>query len=138
MIQQGKVISKENGKLQVCFQRPEMCAHCNMCTTGRKENGTVISLAGEANPGDIVEVDLKEQQLLRHTAAAYLIPLAGLILGLLLGTFLHFPEIFQALSALAMTAASFLAVRIIDRKLVNKSDALPKLVRVIPPQMPDE
>ena len=31
MVRTGKVVSAENGSMQVCFERPEACAHCRRC-----------------------------------------------------------------------------------------------------------
>ena len=28
MLRSGKVVAAENGVLEVCFERPEACAHC--------------------------------------------------------------------------------------------------------------
>ncbi len=132
MIQTGKVVASKGSQIQVCFQRPEMCAHCKMCDTGLKEDGTVITLNGHAAPGDMVEVYLPEKQLLRHTAAAYLIPLLALLLGLLIGSLLSFSEALQAVTALIFTGLGLLCVRLYDRYLSGKKNALPSIVRVLP------
>ena len=31
MLRSGKVVAAENGVLEVCFERPEACAHCESC-----------------------------------------------------------------------------------------------------------
>ena len=132
MIQTGKVVAVKGSQIQVCFQRPEMCAHCKMCETGLKEDGTVITLNGHANIGDTVDVYLPEKQLLRHTAAAYLIPLLALLLGLLLSSLMDFSEALQAVTALAFTGLGLLCVRLYDRFLSEKKNALPSVVAVHP------
>ena len=132
MIQTGKVVAVKGSQIQVCFQRPEMCAHCKMCETGLKEDDTVITLNGRADPGDTVDVYLPEKQLLRHTAAAYLIPLFALLLGLLLSNLLKLSEALQAVTALVLTCLGLLCVRLYDRFLSENKNALPSIVAVHP------
>ncbi len=142
MIQTGKVIEAKGDALKVCFQRPEMCAHCKMCSAGQKEDGTVVTivaLRGSARKGDTVDVDLPDRQLLRYTAAAYLIPLAFLLLGLLLSTLLRLTEVYQAAAALILLGIGLLIVFFYDKHLIKKKNALPTLVKVYPAEeTPDD
>ena len=132
MIRTGKVIEAKGTALKVCFERPEMCAHCKMCAEGIREGSTVIMLRGNARTGDTVEVEMPDRQLLRYTAAAYLIPLAMLLLGLLAGGLLHLTEALQAVTALVCLGIGLLLVYLYDKHLTRNGNALPTLVRVCP------
>ena len=86
MIRTGKVISCKNGNCDIEFVKLEACSKCGGC----KLNNTPaqISIPGEFKVGEYVDVSLPDEQFLKATAAAYLIPLLGLVLGLVLGNYL--------------------------------------------------
>ncbi len=131
MIQTGKVVEAKGSVLKVCFARPEMCAHCSGCGVF-KENETTVTLRGNARVGDTVDVSLPEKQLLRHTLAAYMIPLGFLLAGVLLGTLISSSEILQALCGLALMGAGLGLVRLYDSAVTRKKHALPEIVAVHP------
>ncbi len=129
MIRTGKVVSSSKGMMQVCFERPEMCAKCGQCGDIKE---TLISIPGSASPGDWVDVDLPEGQLLKLSAFVYVIPLLFLLLGLYLGSVLFGTEMAQFVCALAMTAVSLFAVIMYDRHLKKKGTGLPNVVSIRP------
>ena len=130
MIRTGKVVSSSGGMLKVCFERPEMCAKCGQCGEMKE---TLIDIPGSASPGDWVDVDLPEGQLLKLSALVYVIPLLFLLLGLFLGNALFGTETAQFICALAMTALSLAAVILYDRHLKKKGTGLPVIVSVRSP-----
>ncbi len=127
MIRTGKVVSSSKGMLQVCFERPEMCAKCGQCGEMKE---TLISIAGNASPGDWVDVDLPEGQLLKFSAIVYVIPLLFLLLGLFLGKAFFGSEAAQFICALLLTALSLTAVILFDRYQKKKGTGLPTIVAV--------
>ncbi len=129
MVRTGKVVSCEKGLVSVCFERPEACARCNQCGDFRE---TLVSLPGEAAPGDIVEVFFPEGKLLKYTAVAYVIPLAGLLAGLLLGRLLFGSEAGEIALALVFAAAAALIVVRFDRRARKKGSGMPAVIRVLP------
>ncbi len=129
MVRTGKVVSSDKGMLKVCFERPEMCAKCGQCGEIKE---TLISIPGTASPGDWVDVDLPEGQLLKFSAFVYVIPLLFLLAGLYLGKLLFGTEQGQFLCALVLTALSLGAVILYDRAQKKKGNGLPKIVSVRP------
>jgi positive regulator of sigma E activity len=65
------------------FERPDACKKCGACGT-KAQTGT-IDLKGECKVGDWVRVEYPEGRFLEATAIAYVVPLAGLLIGLGLG-----------------------------------------------------
>lgn len=65
------------------FTRPEACAKCGACGS-LSQTGT-IALQADCRVGDWVRVEMPEGRFLEATAIAYIIPLAGLLLGIALG-----------------------------------------------------
>lgn len=128
MVRNGRVVGKEDGKLSVCFERPEMCAKCGACI-GRSHQ-TLVKVQGEAEIGDTVDVEMADAQVVKASALAYLVPLVGLIGGLLIAAQCTADEIVIALSGLAGLALTRLAQVLIDRELQRKKAWQPRLVAV--------
>lgn len=127
MVRSGKVVSSDRGTLKVCFERPEMCAKCGQCG---QMNETLIEIRGNAEPGDRVDVDLPEGELLRVSAIAYIIPLIALLLGLAIGHFLFRSEIAEAVCSVVLTGVSLVIVILYDRALKKKQRHVPKIIAV--------
>ena len=128
MVKTGKVAASENGYVKVCFERPEACAKCGQCGEFRE---TLVRLEGTASPGDRVEVFFPEGQLLKYTAVAYLIPLAGVLAGLLAGSLIFGNEIGEIILALVFGAAAGCAVAFYDRQVRKKGGGVPRIVKII-------
>jgi len=124
----------------VLFERPEACQKCGACGGGR--HGHRIALAdptGEAADGDRVTVELPESRVVSASALAYLIPLAGLLAGLILGAQQTervasgmSSDLFTALCALAGLVLSFPFLVIADRAIRGKARWTPQIVAVLP------
>ena len=123
----GRVISSRDGMLQVCFERPEMCEKCGACG---KHPETLVQLAGDAEIGDFVDVEMPEAQLLKVSLLVYLTPLAGLLIGLFAGMALFENELFWALSAIVVMLLSLLLVKTYDKKVKAKPALQPHIVAV--------
>ncbi len=86
MIRTGKVVANNDGNCDIEFVRLEACGKCGGC----KLNNTPaqLTIQGDYNVGDYVDVSLPNEQFLKATAVAYLIPLIGLVIGLVLGNYI--------------------------------------------------
>ena len=98
MVRSGRVVEAADGKLKVCFERPEMCEKCGACT-GHKHS-ELVTIRGEAAPGDIVEVEMPDARVFKASAIAYAVPLCGLMLGTLIGQTAFSTDIAAALCGL--------------------------------------
>lgn len=125
----GRVIEKQGESLSVCFSRPEACGSCSMCGSGR--DNTTVTIKGEARVGDQVEVDMPDAQVLKVSFISYFLPLAGLLLGLWIGTLLFQREFFVMLSGFAVMGIAFVVLKAIDKKAAKSSQWQPKLIRII-------
>lgn len=136
MVRTGEVVDREKGLLTVVFERPSACDNCKGCMN---RQCTSIEIAGDAEIGDRVDVSMPEKRVVGASALAYLVPLAALIAGLVLGYALHGAlgvSISADLFALALggvcIAIGFLFVWGIDRRLRKRSDWQPRIVAVRP------
>lgn len=136
MIRTGEVVERNEGLLTVVFERPAACTSCNGCLSKQCTN---VELPGEAEVGDQVEVQLPDKSVVGASAIAYVIPLALLLAGLLLGSMLHGPlgvrmgqDLFAALAGGVSLGIGLLIVYGIDRRLRGRRDWQPRIVSVSP------
>ena len=136
MVRNGEVVAAENGMLTIVFERPAACTNCNGCISKQCTN---IDIAGDAGVGDTVDVALPDKNVVGASAIAYLIPLALLIAGLLLGGVLYVPlgvgfnkDLFTLLIGGVLLGIGLLAVNLIDRRLRRRKDWQPQIVAIHP------
>ena len=79
----GTITAVSGDTLEVTFCRPGDCEKCHACIGGEKKH--VLLVKGEGHVGDAAVVSLPEQTIVKASALAYLLPLAGLFIGMLLG-----------------------------------------------------
>lgn len=130
MIREGIVKRVDGEMLEVCFERPEACEKCGACAGHGHTHMTRIR--GNAKPGDRVAVDMPDAKVFRISAIVYLVPLAFMLLGLLIGSFVFKNDVIAAALGVALLAVSYLVLHQVDRKLGKKSDYTPQLIAVVP------
>ena len=129
MVRTGKVVDASLDTIEVCFERPEMCARCGACM-GHKPHETTVKVQGTAQIGDTVDVEMPDAKIVKVSLIAYIIPLAGLLFGLLIGQTLLKNDIWTALTGLSGMACGILTARVFDKKLDSQKDWQPKLLAV--------
>ena len=128
MVRTGKVVSASNGELEVCFERPEACAHCGACA-GQKEE-TLVKIPGNAPVGRWIDVDMPEGQVLKASMLAYVLPLLMLLGGIALGSVIFEKEALWAVTGIVCMGLSWLVLRMIEKRMRNRSVWQPKIVLV--------
>ena len=128
MLRTGKVVSASGGELEVCFERPEACAHCGACG-GQKEE-TLVKIPGSVPVGRWIDVDMPEKQVLKASALAYVLPLLMLLGGLALGSVLFAQEALWAVTGIACMGLSWLLLRLLEKQLRRRDIWQPKIVAV--------
>ncbi|MBR3106948.1 MAG: SoxR reducing system RseC family protein [Clostridia bacterium] len=128
MLRSGKVVAAENGVLEVCFERPEACAHCGAC--GGQKTETFVKIPGDAPVGRWIDVDMPEGQVLKASALAYVMPVLMLLGGLALGSVLFENDIFKALTGIVCMGLSWLILRWVEKRMKTKSVWQPKVINV--------
>ena len=128
MLRTGKVVAASGGELEVCFERPEACAHCGACG-GQKEE-TLVKIPGSVPVGRWIDVDMPEKQVLKASALAYVLPLLMLLGGLALGSVLFAQEALWAVTGIACMGLSWLLLRLLEKQLRRRDIWQPKSVAV--------
>lgn len=117
MLRTGRVVNALDGEIEVCFDRPEACEHCNACA-GQKHH-TLVKVKGDAPLGSFVDVEMPAVRLLKASLLAYLAPLTLLILGVALGILLFQSEAVGAVLGVGMMGVSYGLLRLFEKKSKN-------------------
>ena len=128
MLRSGKVVAAENGVLEVCFERPEACAHCGQC--GGQKAETFVKIPGSAPVGRWIDVDMPEGQVLKASMLAYVMPLLMLLGGLALGSVMFKNDLYSALTGIVCMGLSWLILRFVEKRMKAKSVWQPRVVNV--------
>lgn len=128
MLRSGKVVAAENGVLEVCFERPEACAHCGQCAGQKKE--ALVKVPGDAPVGRWIDVDMPEGQVLKASMLAYVMPLLMLLGGLALGSVIFENDLLKALTGIVCMGVSWLILRWVEKRMKEKSVWQPRVVNV--------
>ena len=124
----GTITAVSGDTLEVTFCRPGDCEKCHACIGGEKKH--VLLVKGEGHVGDVAVVSLPEQTVVKASALAYLLPLAGLFIGMLLGALVA-PQSETAGSAIGGLAAVLIGLTATEKKRSQSGEYAPKLLRVI-------
>lgn len=133
----GTVVAADAETVTVRFERSAMCKHCGACLeAGEREMEIRVPREKEAEVGDTVEVALEKKALLLATLLCYVLPLAGLLIGLLAGSL--FGEWVAFGMGLGVCALTLCALIPIERKAKKTTRYQPRLVSVSKQQMKGE
>lgn len=140
MTNKGVVTKVEGDWLTIVFERHEACGDCHACMHGSTDCAKhTVKLRGRADVGDEVVVEMDDSQVITATATAYLIPFAGLMIGLGLGWLLGglLPafnrELVAALCAVLGTALAYCVMRLLD-PILSKGRWEQRIVSVTKPE----
>lgn len=118
MKQTAQVVIRD-GKTFARIERSEACMQCHACEYGQHEESFIELTGKHYHEGDTVEIELERGRLTAASIIAYGIPLAGLLLGLAIGSFLHVRELWQAAAGLIGTGIGFLVLKLLEPKFGN-------------------
>ena len=134
MVRSGEVVEVHGGLATVVFDRPDACANCHGCLGKQCAR---VDIEVSAKVGDMVEVMMPDQSVLKASAVAYLLPVIMLLAGMFFADALHAPlsvsiskDLFTALAAFLFLAAGLFLVRLIDRGLSSKEQWKPVVLSV--------
>ena len=126
----GTVEKVENGRATVRFLRSSACKSCGAClTAGDSEMEVTVKDTLGVQPGELVTVELSKRAMLSAAALCYLLPLAGLLVGVIVGSFLGEWVAFGL--GLGLCAAMFLVLHFVDRRAKANGRYEPQLVSVM-------
>lgn len=130
MKQQGIVVSIKGNNAEVKFKRESACGgNCGSC--GGCDNFRTVTAVNSVNAkeGDSVEIETPSKTVLGAAMAVYVIPLAVLIIGYVLGNAIFKSEGFGILFGFAFMAASYIIISLVSKK--HKKIYQPVICRII-------
>jgi sigma-E factor negative regulatory protein RseC len=133
----------KNGDAFVIMDRKNACGGCGSaktdacktCLSGSKIQARVLN-SEHAQKGDIVSVSLNTSKVLKGAAALYLIPVAGVLLGVFVGAGFH--GAFAVSETIASIVAGFIGlvvgfsiVKLISNRMAADEGMTPKISKII-------
>ncbi|NQT30652.1 MAG: SoxR reducing system RseC family protein [Candidatus Saganbacteria bacterium] len=141
MREQGIIDKVVEGKIvEVAFKRTEACEKCRACHA--IEEGLVgVEAVNDigAKIGDMVEIEIPSQELIKGSLILFLVPVLFMIVGYLVGaeftSFLglsNLSEIFGIIFALIFLAISFFISSWYDKNVRQRQALQAHIIKVIP------
>ncbi|MDH7500210.1 MAG: SoxR reducing system RseC family protein [candidate division NC10 bacterium] len=137
MSEQGKIIGFQGSRMLVEMPRLRACARCGICMHGEDQATMTLELEtpGDARIGDQVILELRPKLILQAAAFAYGLPIVGIVLGALLGSYLSpspsSGEVFTLIGAGAGLVIGLLLSIYLDRTWGRKGRFEPHIVRIM-------
>ena len=128
----GEVTAVRGEWLEITFCRPADCEKCNACHGGQKQ--TILTLKGQAQPGDAAVVEMPTDTFMQASALAYALPLVCLMAGMFLGSAL-FPaqsDLAGGIGAAAGLVVSTAVLKLTEQRRRQNPRWQPQLTRIIP------
>ena len=132
MIRTGFVKEKKGERLRVCFERPEACEGCRGCAKGFLPKKELLTVFGQAEVGDMVDVQMAEARTLKATLLAYALPLCLMLAGLLAASAAGLSDGWTMAVSLLGLAVGALGAWAVDKRLRKNEKWRPTVVRVTP------
>ena len=144
MAEKGLVTNIKDNYAVVRLTRQEACAKCRACIAGMSEQDMFIEAENACNAeiGDWVYVDLRDNGFLNAVLIMYGIPLIGLLAGILIGYFAISPalgfdgntkDIFSFFCGIICTLLAYLWIKLNDKKWKNDKKYRPVAIGVTEP-----
>lgn len=119
--QPTRIVAIEGNRLTIAIDAPEACGGCrskSACGTGdgsTQQIEVAVELARRLRTGDQVSVTIADGSTMRAVAAAYLLPLGGLLAGIAAGSALVLPDIAVVLCGSSGLFSGHLGSRLLAR-----------------------
>ena len=130
----GIVVSQMGDYSKVKLVRHTACGNCGACQLGdeQKDIMLVAKNSAGAKMGDLVEVTMATDSVLSAAFIMYVIPLAGLMIGLLIGQALfNGSDVYSALSGLVLMSLMFLVIKLNDKKFLKNDKYTAHILKVL-------
>jgi len=130
MIRTGFVKEKKGEELSVCFERPSSCEGCKGCAKGLMGKNELLTVFGEAEVGDFVDVQMPENRVFQASLLVYALPLCVLIAGLVAGSMLGLNDTVTFFMAVAGLVAGYLIASLFEKRLRKNASWRPTIIAV--------
>lgn len=130
----GIVVSEMGEYSKVKLVRHTACGNCGACHLGdeQKDIMMIAKNAVHAKKGDLVEVSMATDGVLSAAFIMYVIPLAGLFIGLLLGQILFAgKDIMTAFLGLIFMGLTFVIIKLNDKRFLKNEKYTAQILTIL-------
>ncbi len=130
----GIVVSEMGEYSKVKLVRHTACGNCGACQLGdeQKDIMMIAKNAVHAKKGDLVEVTMATNSVLSAAFIMYVIPLAGLFIGLLLGQMLFDgKDIMTAFLGLIFMGLTFVIIKLNDKRFLKNEKYTAQILTIL-------
>lgn len=140
MDQIGFVRKIKGDNIELEVRRVSSCGGgCNTCSSNCDAPAHIITVENQldAKVGDFVEIKGDSRNILMYTAIVYMVPLAFLILGIVIGNNIFKSkgysnyEVLSFITGVIFVSLSLLIVKLIDKKISNKKNSTLSITRIL-------
>ena len=144
MNQQGYIIEIVDDKTaKLKMQRHSACASCGKCQTLSSESKEILVEVDNsigAKPGDHVEVNMENMNVLKATALAYVVPLIFLLVGTIVSYFMLdmiissqgiIVELISGIIGIMLMLLSYVILKKNDSKFRDSRKFIPVITKII-------
>ena len=144
MNQQGYIIEiVDNKTAKLKMQRHSACASCGKCQTLSSESKEILVEVDNsigAKPGDHVEVNMENMNVLKATALAYAVPLIFLLVGTIVSYFMLdmiistqgiIVELISGIIGIILMLLSYVILKKNDSKFRDSRKFIPVITKII-------
>jgi len=130
----GRIIEISGGSAKVAVQPHAACGGCALegkCAADASERLFWADNPQNGRVGEQVLIEVKPQAKILGSAVIFLLPIAGLFLGYLLGFVFGRSTDYGVIGATVGVAAFIILVRLIDKFLARKSSLKPVITHIL-------
>ena len=137
--EQGIVEEIRKNTAVIKIVRSSSCKHCadkDSCSVADRNMIIEVKNSLNAKEGDRVEVSVPEGTFVKLSLMVYIFPIVALMIGAFLGNFLSMklntdPSATAAITAAIFLAASFLFLKMFDKKKNAREKYSPRMTRIV-------
>ena len=137
--EQGIVEEIRRTTAVIKVEKSASCKHCSekdSCSVSDRNMRIEVKNSLNAKEGDRVEVSVPEGTFIKLSLMVYIFPIVALMAGAFLGNFLSAqlntdPSVTAAVTGAIFLAASFLGLKIYDRKKAIGDTYYPRMTRIV-------
>ena len=137
--EQGIVEEIRRNTAVIKIEKSASCKHCadkDSCSVADRNMFIQVKNILNAKEGDRVEVSVPEGTFVKLSLMVYIFPVVSLMIGAILGNFLSNilitdPSATAAITAGLFLAASFLGLKVLDKKKNTGEKYSPRMTRIV-------
>ena len=115
-----KAIEKD-GRVRVQIYKESACSHCSGCSESSKiSREDVFTIDEEVKVGDLITFEIETSEIMQAAVLVYILPIAAMVLGYLLGSFLNKSEEISIIFSFSALFLTFGILFLYDRLILKR------------------